>query len=148
MQKEIELFRDGLKKNNLKVTRQRLRVLEAFLKTEKHVSCDELYRLIRGEHPEIGYATVYRTLKLIQEAGLAREVDFGDKVLRLEHEYGHKHHDHLICLACGKFFEVFDPDIEALQEKLAKKQNFTPVRHKMDIFGYCQKCQGKSASCV
>lgn len=144
MQKEIGVFKDSLKKINLKITSQRLKVLEVFLSTEKHISCDELYRALRRSNPEIGYATVYRTLKLIQDAGLAREVDFGDRVSRLEHEYGHKHHDHLICLKCGKFFEVFDSEIEELQERLAKKQNFTPVRHKMDIFGYCHKCQQKS----
>ncbi len=143
MQKEIEFFSQGLKKSNLKVTSQRLKILAAFLKTEKHVSCDELYRQLRRNNPEIGYATVYRTLKLIRETGLAREVDFGDRVSRLEHDYGHSHHDHLICLKCGKFFEVFDPAIEELQEKLAKKHNFTPVKHKMDIFGYCQKCREK-----
>ncbi|MDP2939459.1 MAG: Fur family transcriptional regulator [Candidatus Omnitrophota bacterium] len=141
MQKEIELFKSSLKKSNLKVTSQRLKVLEVFLKTEKHVSCDELYRVIRRAYPEIGYATVYRTLKLIQKTGLAREVDFGDRTSRLEHNFGHEHHDHLICLKCGRFFEVFDSDIERLQEKLARKSNFTPIRHKMDIFGYCQKCK-------
>ena len=143
MQKEIEVFKDSLKKSNQKITHQRLKILQSFLNTEKHVSCDELYQMVRRQNPEIGYATVYRTLKLIQGAGLAREVDLGDKISRLEHEYGHKHHDHLICLECGKFLEVFDPEIEELQERLAKKQNFTPVRHKMDIFGYCQKCQEK-----
>lgn len=141
MQKEIELFKDGLKKDNLKVTSQRLKVLEAFLKTERHISCDDLYRAIRRSNPEIGYATVYRTLKLIRRTGLAREVDFGDRVSRLEHEYGHKHHDHLICLKCGKFFEVFDPAIEELQERLAQKHKFSAIKHKMDIFGYCQKCK-------
>ena len=141
MQKEIELFKNHLKKSNLKITNQRLKILEAFLKTERHISCDDLYRTIRRNSPEIGYATVYRTLKLIQGTGLAREVDFGDKVSRLEHEYGHKHHDHLICLKCGKFFEVFNPEIEELQEKLAKRHSFTAVRHKMDIFGYCRKCK-------
>lgn len=140
MQKEIELFKDTLKKNRLKITHQRLKVLESFLNTEKHVSCDELYRLLRRKNPDIGYATVYRTLKLIQQSGLAREVDFGDRVSRLEHEYGHQHHDHLVCLKCGKFIEVYDPEIEALQEKMAKTKNFTPVRHKMEIFGYCRRC--------
>ena len=140
MQKEIELFKAQLRKDNLKVTQQRLKILEAFLKAERHLSCDDLYRMIRRHNSEIGYATVYRTLKIIQKTGLAREVDFGDKISRLEHEYGHKHHDHLICLKCGRFFEVFDPDIELLQEKLARKHKFNPIRHKMDIFGYCRKC--------
>ena len=148
MQKEIEIFKDSLKKTSLKITNQRLNILKVFLNTEKHVSCDELYQAVRRSFPEIGYATVYRTLKLIQDAGLAREVDFGDRVSRLEHDYGHKHHDHLICLACGKFFEVFDSAIEELQENLAKKHNFTPLRHKMDIFGYCRKCQVKSPPAI
>ncbi|OGX32170.1 MAG: hypothetical protein A3G37_01205 [Omnitrophica WOR_2 bacterium RIFCSPLOWO2_12_FULL_46_30] len=143
MEKEIELFRGELKKIHLRVTSQRLKIVEAFLKTEKHITCDELYLIVRRNHPDIGYTTVYRTLKLIQETGLAREADLGDKVLRLEHEFGHKHHDHLICLKCGRFFEVFDPDIELLQEKLARKHKFNPIRHKMDIFGYCQKCSLK-----
>ena len=143
MQKEIELFKGQLRKDNLRVTNQRLKILEAFLKTEKHITCDELYLIVRRNHPDIGYTTVYRTLKLIQKTGLAREADLGDKVLRLEHEFGHKHHDHLICLKCGRFIEVFDPDIETLQEKLAQKHKFKPVRHKMDIFGYCQKCSNE-----
>lgn len=140
MQKEIELFRDYLKNIKLKITGQRLKVLETFLKTEKHISCDELYLIVRHNNPEIGYTTVYRTLKLIRKAGLAREVDFNDRVSRLEHEYGHKHHDHLICIGCGKLLEVFNPDIERLQERLAKKHKFNALRHKMEIFGYCQKC--------
>lgn len=140
MQKEIELFKNILKKEHLKITSQRLKILGAFLRTERHISCDDLYRTIRRSSPEIGYATVYRTLKLIQKTGLAREVDFGDRVSRLEHEYGHSHHDHLICLKCGRFFEVFDPGIEHLQEKLAQKYKFRAIKHKMDIFGYCQKC--------
>lgn len=143
MQKEIEVFKDSLKKANQKITHQRLKVLQSFLSTEKHISCDELYQMVRSQNPEIGYATVYRTLKLIQGAGLAREVDFGDKVLRLEHEYGHSHHDHLICLKCGKFFEVYDSAIERLQERLALKYKFSPIKHKMDIFGYCKECQEK-----
>lgn len=143
MQKEIELFKEYLKKIKLKITSQRLKVLEAFLKTEKHLSCEELYLIIHHDDPDIGYATVYRTLKLIQKSGLAREVDLGDRISRLEHEYGHQHHDHLICLNCGKFIEVLDTGIERMQEKLAKKHNFSAVRHKMEIFGYCANCQKK-----
>lgn len=143
MQKEVELFKEHLKKINLKVTSQRLKVLEAFLKTEKHLSCEELYLIVHRNAPEVGYTTVYRTLKLIQKSGLGREVDFGDRVSRLEHEYGHPHHDHMVCLKCGKLLEVYEPEIEALQDKLAQKKNFTPVRHKMEIFGYCANCQKK-----
>ncbi len=141
MENELKLFTAYLKKNKFKNTAQRLNVLRIFLKTEKHLSADDLYKIIKNKNPKIGYATVYRTMKLICEAGLAREVDFSDGFKRIEHNFGHQHHDHLICLKCGKFLEVFDSDIERLQEKLAKNNKFTPVRHKMDIFGYCRKCK-------
>ena len=72
MEKEIELFRGELKKIHLRVTSQRLKIVEAFLKTEKHITCDELYLIVRRNHPDIGYTTVYRTLKLIQETGFSK----------------------------------------------------------------------------
>lgn len=143
MKREIEIFTEYIKKLKLKNTPQRMKVLEIFLNTEAHISCDELYRIVRRKNPDIGYTTVYRTLKIIQDSGIGREVDFGDGIKRLEHEFGHKHHDHLICLKCGNFHEVFDSEIEHLQEKLAKKYNFRSSWHKMDIFGYCQRCKSR-----
>lgn len=143
MREEYKIFEDYLKKKNLKVTSQRRAILEVFLKTEKHLSADDFYRLIKKTNPEIGFATVYRTLKLITDAGLSRQVDLGDRVFRVEHEYGHKHHDHLICIKCGKFFEVFDPEIERLQEKLTHRYNFKTIRHRLDIFGFCSRCKNE-----
>ncbi len=141
MEKEFNLFHSYLKDKNLKLTRQRDKVLEIFLKTEKHLSAEELHSLIKKKYPFIGFTTVYRTMKLIAEAGLGREVDFSDGFKRIEHNFGHKHHDHLICVKCGRFFEVVDKDIERLQEKLTQKYHFKTVNHKMEIFGYCQKCK-------
>jgi Fur family ferric uptake transcriptional regulator len=141
MAKEIDVLINFLGSRNLKLTSQRKVILDAFLKTEKHVSADDLYDMIKRRNPEIGHATVFRTLKLLREAGIAMEVDLGDKKARYEHKYGHKHHDHLICVRCGSFIEVMDEMIEKQQKKLCKKVGFLPQWHKMEIYGVCRKCR-------
>ncbi|MEE8359884.1 MAG: transcriptional repressor [Candidatus Omnitrophota bacterium] len=143
MPKEVEILTDFLKEKNLKLTSQRRTILEAFLKTEKHVSVDDLYDIIRKNSPDIGHATVFRTLRLFRNADIAKEVDLGDKRTRYEHKYGHNHHDHLICVQCGKFIEVLDEEIEKLQDKFCKRAGFLPQRHKMEIFGICRQCRAK-----
>lgn len=140
MNKEIEILERFIKEKGLRHTPQREDVLKVFLAVEKHVSADELHKLVRKKHPAIGYTTVYRTLKLLAEAGLCDETDFGDGIARFEHKYDHGHHDHLICTKCGGYTEVVKPKIEELQEKLAKEKRFIPVRHKLQIFGICGKC--------
>jgi len=135
------VFRQYLKNKSMLHSTQREQILDIFLKTEKHVTVDELHMRARKKNPRIGLATVYRAMKIICNAGLAREVYFGDGVRRFEHEYGHKHHDHLVCTQCGRVIEVLSPEIEKMQEKLAKKHNFTPSSHKMKIFGTCGKCK-------
>lgn len=140
MRKEFQIFAEFIKTKNLRHTPQRDKVLDVFLSTEKHVSVDELYKFVRKRHPDIGYTTVYRTMKLLSESGLCGEIDFGDGVLRFEHKYGHEHHDHLICTRCGKFIETVKPEIEELQDALAKKYSFIPTKHKLQIFGICKKC--------
>jgi Fur family ferric uptake transcriptional regulator len=140
MRKEFQIFAEFIKTKNLRHTPQRANVLDVFLSTEKHVSVDELYKLVKKCYPHIGYTTVYRTMKLLSESGLCGEIDFGDGVLRFEHKYGHEHHDHLICTRCGKFIEVVKPKIEKLQDVLAKEHGFLPAKHKLEIFGTCKKC--------
>jgi Fur family ferric uptake transcriptional regulator len=137
------VFRQYLKNRGMLHSKQREEILDIFLKTEKHLTIDDLYELVRKKHPKIGLATVYRAMRVICDAGLAREADFGDGVKRFEHEYQHQHHDHLVCLKCGRVIEVLSPKIEHLQERLAKKHNFTPVRHRMVIFGTCRECKRK-----
>ena len=102
---------------------------------------DELHKIVKKKNRKIGYITIYRTMKLLEEAGLCSEVDFGDGVSRFEHKYGHEHHDHLVCLKCGSYIEVVKQDIEKLQDVLAKENKFTPIRHKLQIFGICKKCR-------
>jgi Fur family ferric uptake transcriptional regulator len=124
-------------------SRQREQILEVFLKMEKHPTIDDLYERVRKKSPKIGLATVYRAMKVICKAGLARETDFGDGLKRFEHEYGHEHHDHLVCIKCGRIIEVISPEIEKIQSQLAKRHNFTPLRHRMQIFGTCKSCERK-----
>ncbi|NQT95717.1 MAG: transcriptional repressor [Candidatus Omnitrophica bacterium] len=143
MAKEVSLFIDFLKTKGLKLTKQREYILDVFLATERHLSVEDLYNIVKKKDSSIGQATVFRTLKLLCEADIAQEVDLGDKRIRYEHKYGHGHHDHLVYIKCGKFIEVVDTGIERLQDKLCKRVGFLPKRHKMDIFGTCKQCQKK-----
>ncbi len=139
--KEFDVLGEFIRSKGLRHTPQRERILDIFLSTEKHVSVDELYKLVKKRYPGVGYVTVYRTMKLLSEAGLCGEIDFGDGILRFEHKYGHEHHDHLICTKCGRFIEVMKPEMENMQDKLAKRHGFTPTNHKVQIFGICRKCK-------
>ncbi len=138
---EEKIFEDYLATKGLKHSRQRKGVLDIFLSIDKHLSVDELYRIAKKKNPSLGYATVYRTIKLLCECGLCRELKPEDGTSRYEHLYGHRHHDHLICTKCGRFEEVIEPDIERLQEKLFVKYRFSPQRHRMELYGLCGKCK-------
>jgi Fur family ferric uptake transcriptional regulator len=135
-----------VKKMGMLRSKQREKILEVFLKMESHPTINDLYESVKKRNPEIGLATVYRAMKVICAAGLARETDFGDGLKRFEHEYGHEHHDHLVCVKCGRIIEVISPEIEKLQNELTKKHNFTPLRHRLQIFGTCRSCKGKKKS--
>jgi Fur family transcriptional regulator, ferric uptake regulator len=134
------LFVEFLRQKNLKLTHQREDILRAFLGSGKHLSVEELYELLKKDDPTIGQATVFRTLKLLCEANIAREVGFGDKVIRYEAKIGREHHDHLVCINCGKLIEAVDPEIEKLQDKLCQKFEFQQKWHRMEIFGFCSEC--------
>jgi len=140
-EEEINIFNDYVIGKGMKHSGQRQDVLMTFLKTEKHLTADELFRLVKKKNPSIGVATVYRTLKLICESGIGRELRLGNDSVLYEHNYKHEHHDHLICTECGKFTEVVDPEIERLQEKLAKEAGFKLQRHKMLLYGICRECK-------
>jgi Fur family ferric uptake transcriptional regulator len=143
LKKELEILEKYIEEKALRYTPQREEILKAFLSVERHLSAEELYGIVKKKSPGIGYVTVYRALKLFSEAGLCNEVDFGDGIARFEHLYGHEHHDHLICTRCGKYEEVLDPEIERLQEELAKERGFISLKHKLQIFGTCFKCSKK-----
>jgi Fur family ferric uptake transcriptional regulator len=139
--KARDIFLGYLKEKGLRNTRQRKDILDTFLSAGKHITAEELFDLVKKNDPEIGYATVHRNLKLMCECGIADEIKIGTKKTRYEQKYGHEHHDHLICLRCGKFIEVHDDKIEKLQEKLAEANDFIAQRHRLEIYGLCKKCR-------
>ena len=136
-------FEQFVAHQGLRHTEQRDQVIKVFLATERHLTVQELYDLVRKKHKGIGYATVARTMKLMCDSGVSRQLDFGDGSMRYEHKYGHEHHDHLICEKCGKFVEIFSKRLETLQNELVKKHGYDQKYHKLDVFGICPKCQGR-----
>lgn len=137
---EIGILNEYLKKKELKLTDQRKLILEEFLNTETHFTAEEMYDKLKQTNSNIGLTTVYRTLKLFCECGLANELKLADGISRYEHLFGHKHHDHLICIECGQFIEVLDPEIEELQNRLAQKNDFKVLHHRMELYGICKDC--------
>ncbi len=131
-----------LSRSGLRVTRQRRAIAEAFFAHRGHPNIDELYAKIRAQHPHIGQATVYRTLKLLVDSGLAEPSRFGDGTTRYEASHQGEHHDHLICVDCGHIVEFRDDEIERLQIEIAERHKFAVTDHKMVIYGACRdaKC--------
>ena len=138
--KEHEVLENYITQHNLKITKQRRAVLEAFLGSGEHVSAEDLYKIVSVKEPKIGLATVYRTLALLTESGLAAELDFGDGQKRYERNYEQGHHDHMICTQCGKIIEFHNSLIEKLQDDVAREHGFEMTTHKLDMFGICQDC--------
>lgn len=144
MTTEKEIFHEHLKRTRLKRTDQRDLILDVFIGTEGHMSVEELYDLVKKKDPSVGFTTVYRTMKLMTEAGLAHEVRFTDGRARYEHEYNHDHHDHLICNECNAIIEFYSQEIEKLQEEIARQHKFKIKDHSHRVFGICSDCQEKA----
>ena len=133
-------FKDYLLTQGLKSTQQRELILEEFLRAGSHLSTEDLYLRLRKKNPRIGYATVHRTLKLFAECGIAEQRHFGDGQARYEASSQDEHHDHLICLSCGRIVEFEDARIEKLQVEVAADHGFTIERHRLELYGTCQDC--------
>ncbi|MFT5432418.1 MAG: Fur family ferric uptake transcriptional regulator [Myxococcota bacterium] len=133
-----------INKSGLRMTRQRQVIAEVLFSVEGHVNIDELYRAVQRRDPNVGYATIYRTLKLLTEAGIAASAQFGDGPMRFEAALHRDHHDHLICTSCGRIIEFENEEIERLQETVVAEHGFTMTDHKMEIYGLCPTCQTAS----
>lgn len=144
-EKEKAIFEEYIRSQGLRKTVQRELILEVFLKTEDHLSSEDLYWLVQKNDPNVGQTTVYRTLKLLTDAGLAREVRLGDDRTYYEHHFDHEHHDHMVCTECGRVIEFFSAEIEALQDEMAEKFDFLPTHHSLRILGLCRDCRKKAA---
>lgn len=138
----FRIFREHLHRLGLKWTAQRDDIAHVFFASKRHISVDELYRAVKRVNPRIGYATVYRTMKLLTECGLATESHFLDGEARYESTEG-QHHDHLICTECGTIVEFEEERIEELQRQVAKRAGFLFTGHRMELYGVCASCQKK-----
>ena len=141
-------FKQLLKENGLKVTKQRLVVLEAIAACpEEYLTAEEIFALVKVDIPDIGLATVYRTIQLLSELHLIDKVNFDDGYVRYEigntAEQGQRHHHHhLICMKCGKVISFQEDLLEALEGKITQTTGFLVVNHEVKLYGYCEKCGG------
>lgn len=143
-QDPVSEFMAFISRNGLSNTSQRRTIAQAFFTFPGHHTIDEFYQHINAMDPSIGQTTVYRTLKLLCAAGLASEIQFSDNIARYEVAHPQSHHDHLICLVCGRIVEIYDPRIEAIQNEIAQNHHFTLKGHSHNLYGACPDCQGKN----
>ncbi len=137
-----ELFIQRIAKDGQRSTPQRLLIAET-LYHHGHLNADELHQKVRLDDPTVGYATVYRTLKLLEHYGLVHASNFRDGTSRYEVQVGgDEHHDHMICTKCGAIVEFENDAIEQLQKEIAKSHGFTLTSHRMDLYGLCPNCVG------
>lgn len=132
-----------LAQKQLKQTKQRRAIVSFFLDLASHVSAEELHDYIRAQGHSFGLATIYRTLNLLKEAGLAEQKNFEDGKAVFEVSIPHEHHDHIVCIKCAKVVEFVDPEIEKLQEQVAASLGFRLQSHRLDMFGVCMDCRSK-----
>ena len=138
----LEVFREWLKERGLKTTSQREDIARVFLSADRHISVEELYAEVKKVNPRVGYATVYRTLRLLKECGLAAERHFNDGEARFEKTDGGKRaHDHFICERCARIVEFSSFEIAALDERIAKKLGAVVTRHRLELYGICRECR-------
>ncbi|HVJ48704.1 transcriptional repressor [Desulfitobacterium sp.] len=146
MADEQEIYQvicDRLRNNSYKLTPQRQTILRTFMdNAARHLSAEDVYSLVKHEYPDMGLATVYRTLDLLAELGILQKNDFGDGCSRYEFSRKNEHHHHhLICLNCGEVSEFDDDLLESLEAVIFKRNHFKVVDHDLKFLGYCQKCQ-------
>jgi Fur family transcriptional regulator, ferric uptake regulator len=137
-----------MRDKGLKHTRQREQILEVFFEVGGHASIDEVLARVQERMPGIGYATVYRSMKLFVEAGVAQERHFQEAQTRYEPVQSDEHHDHLICTVCRTIFEFEDPVIEDRQATVAKTHGLHLTTHRHEIYGTCMKpdtCEHRKA---
>lgn len=133
----LERFRNFLAAQGLRLTDQREAIALAFFSSDKHLSLIDILERSRQHREGIGYATVYRTMRLLADGGLADEHHFGEDQTRYEVHREDEHHDHLICVDCGRIVEFEEPLIEQVQTQVATRHGFTVLSHKHEIYGRC-----------
>ncbi|MDE0881572.1 MAG: transcriptional repressor [Myxococcota bacterium] len=138
VKKQLVRFQDELFDRGLRLTKQRESIFCMVLRSGDHLSAEDLHRKVRDENRSIGFATVYRTLRLLVDVNLVEVRQFGDGVQRYESAAG-DHHDHMVCLDCRKVFEFENDEIERLQHQVAEGQGFEIARHRLDLYVRCRR---------
>ncbi|UOF89899.1 transcriptional repressor [Fodinisporobacter ferrooxydans] len=143
MQERLEQIKKQLQSQQLKLTPQREATLQILLENqEKHLSAEDIFMLVKQRNPDIGLATVYRTLELLHDLRIIEKLSFGDGVSRYEFrsdDHPHHHH-HLICLKCGEVSEIEDL-LDDLEMRVEREHKFKIVDHRVNLLGYCESCQ-------
>ncbi len=142
----IERFKDSLQREGLRLTRQRMAILKDILASEEHRECDDILFSLRRKRIPVSRATIYRTLDILEKVGFVRKMDIGDGRYRYENKLSQSHHDHLICLECGRIIEFFDLEIERRQAQISKDQGFKLLSHSHQLYGICARCQPAKGS--
>jgi Fur family ferric uptake transcriptional regulator len=135
----------ALRERGLHSTGPRRLIIDEFLAAHEHVSLEDMVVRVRGRDSSVGLATVYRTLRMLVECGIAEEHQFGDRMTRYELLSADAHHDHLICTECGKILEFQEPRIERLQDEVALRFGFHQRSHKLEIYGECAACSAAAS---
>lgn len=136
-------FKRIIREMGLKVTQQRIGILESLTAGRAHVTAQEVFEEVNVRYPEIGFATVYRFLRKMTEQGFVTEVRMGGLPARYELT-PKKHHDHLTCTSCGRIVEFENHEIEKLQEIVARNHNFCLTHHVLELYGICSECQKRN----
>jgi Fe2+/Zn2+ uptake regulation proteins len=140
---EINKLKDNLKEKGYKLTPQRRAIVDILIENEgKHLTAEEIYDLVKEDCPEIGLATVYRTILLLEEMGIISKIDIGDNCSRYElihDEENHQHH-HLICTNCDKIIEVEGDLLDVLENNIEDKYGFVIKNHSLKFYGICKEC--------
>lgn len=140
LRRDLKSYMD---KQGLRSTEQRRVIIDTLFDISEHVTIDQLLEKVRAIDSRIGYATVYRTLKLLTESGIVHEHKFGDGFTRFELSDEQSHHDHLICVKCGSITEFEEPLIEELQGRIAARYGFEVQQHKHELYGICKDCKAR-----
>jgi len=145
VEERLNRVKQQLQQSSYKLTPQREATVRVLIENEKdHLSAEDVYLKVKDKAPEIGLATVYRTLNLLEDSGMVTSISFGTQGKKFELATK-PHHDHLICKNCGKIVEFEDPSVEKKQEEIAKKNGFTLTGHLMQLYGTCKNCSKKES---
>jgi Fur family ferric uptake transcriptional regulator len=134
------IFRDYLRHRGLKFTPERRALLNEVLGNDSHFEAEQMLIALRGSDRRVAKATVYRTLPLLVNCGILRQVQFGDKLTRYEHAFGHDAHDHMVCRRCRRIIEFDSAELAQLRTRIAAEHRFHAVSHRFQITGLCSEC--------